>query len=163
MTKWAATYWPDPREGEFFNYEPDTKKRAAAEVETRKRAELLREEMGKEAFAASGLQCCENGIGSSWAAHRILSLTTHLPRAIQTPVWRGWVLSRAVMGRPRHYDDLAWSLRENPVDGPAAARALLGMIEEPLGLRSPDVREMVLALLEAHGGPASIHGRGCSC
>lgn len=153
LAKWARTYWPDPNEGAYLNYNPSDEERAAARTATDARLGQLRTELGEEAFAHMNLRLCENGGGASWLSHRIFSVATYLPRAAQRPIWQGWALSRAVMGRPRHFDELAWSLRLNPVDGPAAGEALIDEVDNLLALGSDMVRAQVLSLLDAHAGP----------
>jgi len=153
MEKWAGTYWLDPKAGQFIGYNPSDEHGAATKAETKRRLEKLRTDLGDDEFAKAGLRCCENGNGASWLSHRIFAIATYLPRALQKSVWRRWVLSRSVMGRPRHFDELAWSLRLNPLDGPVAAQALIETVDELLALQSPSVRRQTLSLLNAHGGP----------
>jgi hypothetical protein len=163
LAKWAAAYWPDPKEGEFLNYHPDAQASATARAETEQRLAQMRANIGGDDAALASLHACENGAGPSWLVYRVLSIATYLPRAAQTPVWRGWALSRAVMDRARHFDDLAWSLRVNPLDGPAATQALLETVDGLLALPSSQVRRMAVMLLEIHGGPeaaARLHRLG---
>jgi hypothetical protein len=159
FTKWASAYWMDPKEGQFISYHPAAQQTSAAHAETEERLSQLQSDLGDDA-ALSLLHRCENGTGASWLTYRMLSIATYLPRAVQTPVWRGWVLSRAVMGRPRHFDDLSWSLRVNPIDGPAATKALLQLVDDLLALPSAHLRETVPWLLEAHGGPEAADKMG---
>lgn len=152
LAKWAGTFWSNSREGQFVGYNPTAEESAAAGAETARRLGQLKVEIGDDLFIKKNLRCCENGGGASWISHRIFAISTYLPRAFQSAVWSGWVLSRTVMGNQRHYDDLAWSLRLNPIDGPAASQILTKTVDELILLNSPILRPQVLALLEAYGG-----------
>lgn len=152
MGKWAGTFWSNPREGQFLGYHPTPEESAAARAETERRLGQLKVEIGDDLFIKTNLRCCENGGGASWLSHRIFAISTYLPRALQSAIWSGWVLSRTVMGNLRHYDDLAWSLRLNPIDGPAASQELIKVVDELILLNSQILRPQVLSLLEAYGG-----------
>lgn len=155
LAKWARTYWPDPREGQFIGYRPTSQQRAEAGAATQERLERIQRDIGHKLFADLDLVRLEDGTGASWVFYRVNSLATYLPRVAQAPFWRGWVASRAVMGRANHLDDVAWSLRINTVDPIAAVPVLLKTMDDLLAYASPEIREMAVNLLEAHGGRAA--------
>jgi len=152
LARSARTYWLDPRDGQFINYDPKPQQRADAIAATQKRLNEIRDGIGAQTFAQLDLIQAEDGVGASWLFYRCISITTYLPRAAQTPIWRGWALSRAVMGRANHFDDLAWSLRVNPIDGLASTRALLRAVDDLLAFASDAISERAYSLLEAEGG-----------
>ncbi|MGY4335626.1 hypothetical protein [Bradyrhizobium sp. LM2.9] len=155
LAKWARTYWPDPREGQFINYNPSPQLRAEAFAATEERLDGLRRDIGSKALAELDLIRIEDGTSASWVFYRVNTIATYLPRAVQAPLWRGWALSRAVMGSANHLDDVAWSLRLNPIDAAAATPIFLQTVDELLALRASGIRETAFDLLEAHGGPAA--------
>ncbi|MCP3461100.1 hypothetical protein [Bradyrhizobium sp. CCGUVB23] len=156
LAKWARTYWPAPREGQFINYHPSPGQRAEAFAATQARLDRIRSDIGPESFAGLDLIRAEDGISASWVFYRTNSIATYLPRAAQAPLWRGWVASRAVMGSENHLDDVAWSLRVNTVDAEAATEVLLQTVDGLLALPSTDIRARATSLLEAHGGAAAL-------
>ncbi|XSC42209.1 hypothetical protein ACF1BQ_027385 [Bradyrhizobium sp. RDT10] len=153
LAKWARTFWLDPHDGQFINYAPEPQQRVEAVAATQARLDKVRDEIGAPAFAKLDLVQTDDGVGASWVIHRAISIATYLPRAVQAPIWRGWVLSRAAMGRANHFDDIAWSLRVNAIDATSSTQVLLQTVDELLALPSTALREMTLSLLEAHGGP----------
>ncbi|MCK1354221.1 hypothetical protein IVB56_24970 [Bradyrhizobium sp. CW7] len=155
LAKWARTYWPDPREGQFIGYRPTSQQRAEAGAATQQRLERIQRDIGPDLFADLDLNRVEDGTGASWLFYRVNSIATYLPRAAQAPFWRGWVASRAVMGRANHLDDVAWSLRTNTVDPIAAVPVLLKTMDDLLAYASPEIRAMAVNLLEGHGGRAA--------
>jgi hypothetical protein len=155
LAKWARTYWPDPREGQFLNYHPDPQQRAEAFAATQERLDRVRSDIGSQAFAGCDLIRAEDGTSASWVFYRVNSIATYLPRAAQASLWRGWALSRAVMGSANHLDDVSWSLRVNAIDAIVSTPIFLETIDELLAFPSAGISEMALHLLEAHGGPAA--------
>ncbi|KJC40125.1 hypothetical protein UB31_27860 [Bradyrhizobium sp. LTSP849] len=155
LAKCARTYWPDPREGQFISYNPSPQLRTEAFAATQERLDRLRRDIGSKAVADLDLLRVEDGTSASWVFYRANSIATYLPRAAQAPLWRGWALSRAVMGSANHLDDVAWSLRVNSIDAAASTPIFLQTIDELLAFPSSGVREMAIHLLEAHGGPAA--------
>lgn len=156
LAKWARTYWPDPREGQFIGYRPTPQQRAEAGAATQARLDRIRSDIGTESFAGLDLIRAEDGTSASWVFYRTSSIATYLPRAAQASLWRGWVASRAVMGSENHLDDIAWSLRVNTVDAEAATEILLQTVDGLLALPSTNIRATAISLLEAHGGPAAL-------
>jgi len=150
--KWARTYWLNPHEGQFIGYKVTAEERATASAETEERLGRLKAELGEDLFESMNLRCCENGSGASWLSHRIFAISTYLPRALQGDIWKGWVMSRTVMGNPRHFDELAWSLRFNPIDGPTASQMLTKVVDDLIAFNSPILRPQILSLLNAYGG-----------
>lgn len=156
LAKWARTYWPDPREGQFINYHPSPEERAEAFAATQGRLDRIRSDIGPDSFAGLDLIRAEDGTSASWVFYRTNSIATYLPRAAQASLWRGWVASRAVMGSENHLDDIAWSLRVNTIDAEAATEVLLQTVNGLLALPSTDIKATAIRLLEAHGGPAAL-------
>jgi hypothetical protein len=156
LAKWARTYWPDPREGQFIGYRPEPAQRAQAAAATQQRLQRIEGEIGSKALAELDLIRVDDGTSASWTFYRVNSIATYLPRAAQASVWLGWTLSRAVMGRANHLDDMAWSLRVNLVDAADATPIFLETIDRLLTLPSVEIRKMTFSLLEAHGSRASL-------
>ncbi|MCS3926101.1 hypothetical protein M2175_001132 [Bradyrhizobium elkanii] len=156
LAKWARTYWSDPREGQFIGYRPTSQQQAEAAAATQERLEWIRRDIGPDAFAELELIHADDGTSASWVFHRVNSIGTYLPRAAQASFWRGWVASRAVMGRENHLDDIAWSLRANPVDAQASTGIFFETVDTLLASPSAEIRATAISLLEAHGSQAAL-------
>ena len=59
-----------------------------------------------------------------WLSHRAVTVMSFLARAPYTAALEAWALSRSLMQRSRHLDDVAWILRINPEDPDDADEAL---------------------------------------
>ena len=59
-----------------------------------------------------------------WLGHRAVAVMSFLARAPYTAALEAWALSRALMQRHQHLDDVAWILRINPEDPDEADEAL---------------------------------------
>ncbi|KJS34791.1 MAG: hypothetical protein VR70_16985 [Rhodospirillaceae bacterium BRH_c57] len=152
VTGWLGTYWLDPDQGAYLNrYDGDTDRarqnRAATEERARQWAEI-----------SDGLPEIRHReqAGLSWLCHRLPAIISYLPRRPFAPALLSWAISRAAMGRARHFEEIAWCLRNNPIDAEETAGAVLEAAERLLALDHPIARDAARNLLEALATPAAM-------
>ena len=151
--EWLSLYWPDPDAG-LINYDPSTEAAAKHRTDTAARR-------AKWDAVAAGLMPslplrCETDGDVSWFGFRALGVLSLLPRQPLVRAFVGWAVTRAIMGRPRHFDEVAWVLRWNPFDPTDAETALLAAVEDLLGIHDPISTDAAYWLLEALATPSAM-------
>ncbi|VVQ06260.1 hypothetical protein PS910_04343 [Pseudomonas fluorescens] len=115
VARWLGWFWEDPFQGNVLGRIDLTSQ------DSRQRQEVTAENLdswqqfeGRDAFPR--IELCGSG-NPSWLSHRVFGIISFLPRARFIEAIAAWGISRAVMGMPQHFDELAWTLRlkrENP-------------------------------------------------
>ena len=93
-----------------------------------------------------------------WLGHRAVAVMSYLARAPYTAALEAWALSRALMQKPQHLDDVAWILRINPED-PDDADEALGVVVGRLQGHSHPTSTGAASLLRK----AMSHARRADC
>ena len=126
LAKWLATAWPDPMVGAVLGKVDQTQATSKQRVaETHSRHKEWASSQAAKAFGPVSLDNCE---GWSWLNHRALAILSYRKRASFACVLEAWALSRAIMGRARHGEEVAWLLRLNPDDASETAEAVGGVV-----------------------------------
>ncbi len=114
LTMWLGTASPDPMVGAVLGdidlTQPESLERAAA---TRSCYAAWTSTDAASLFSPVRLDDHE---GWSWLTARALAILSYIRRAEFACVLEAWALSRAVMQRARHADEVAWLLRFNLED-----------------------------------------------
>ena len=131
LIKWLGTAWPDPKVGEFLGkVDPTTIESQRRVDNTRSRYMQWAGSQSAKAFVCVRLD--ESACDWSWLSHRALALS-YLDRAPFVTALEAWALSRAVMDRPRHEDELGWVLRLNLNDDSETTEAVLDLVQRLKG------------------------------
>ncbi len=149
--EWLGQYWLDPDAGQFLGYDPDTKRAAANRRATAKRRRKWNA-IAPQLEPPLPVRCIDQG-DPSWFAHRAIGVLSFLPRLAFVPAVVAWAVSRAIMGRPRHFEEIAWLLRWNWHDAQKAEAAVLGQVDRLLALAHPMATDAARWLLEALATP----------
>ncbi|WP_217574799.1 hypothetical protein [Mesorhizobium sp. GbtcB19] len=148
--QWLGWLWEDPDEGRFLGRIDPTSARSL-ENRAQTRASLVewqkieRSEWPKIELRTSG--------DVSWFSHRVFGILSFLPRAPFIRAYSAWGLSRAVMGVPRHIDELAWVLRLNNEDPAPFELVFYEWIERLRAIGGGIANEAANYLLEAIADP----------
>lgn len=148
--QWLGWLWEDPDEGRFLG-RIDPNSQRSLDNRARTRASLIewhnieRSEWPQIELRTSG--------DVSWFSYRVFGILSFLPRAPFIRAYVAWGLSRAVMGVPRHLDELAWVFRLNKEDADPFALAFYGWIERLRTLGGAIADGAAKYLLEAVADP----------
>ncbi|MES0100540.1 hypothetical protein [Mesorhizobium sp. M0019] len=111
--QWLGWLWEDPDEGRLLG-RIDPNSQRSLENRARTTASLI-EWQNIERSEWPQIELRTSG-DVSWFSHRVFGILSFLPRAHFIRAYAAWGLSRAVMGVPRHIDELAWVFRLNKED-----------------------------------------------
>jgi hypothetical protein len=92
---------------------------------------------------------CTDDVETGWLSHRAIALLSHLPRRPFVRALRAWAVSRAIIGSPEEFEEVAWLLRLNQHDPSEAEAALLDESETLLRTGSPIATAAAGLLLRA--------------
>ena len=144
---WLGTAWVDPRVGEFLGKVDRTSLEARRRMDnTSARFTQWTGSESAQAFAAIRLD--DSDRDWSWLSARALAISSYLDRAPFTMAFEAWALSRAIMERPRHEDELAWVLRLNLKDDSKATQTLRYLVQR-LGCHDHPICQLATEYLEA--------------
>lgn len=151
MTTWLGWLWEDPDEGAFIGRVNPSSDRSKSNRQ-RTRDSLAAWEASNERRIWPLVEL--RGTGDvSWFSHRVFGILSFLPREPFVDAFVAWGISRSIMGRPRHFDELSWVLRLNEDDPEAARPVLAGAIERLCATGHPTTHAAGRWLLEAIGDP----------
>lgn len=127
VLSWLSWYWEDPFQGSVLGRldltSQDSRLRQAATAANL--GSWLQFE-GRNAFPA--IKLCGSG-NPSWLSHRVFGIISFLPRARFVDAFAAWGITRAIMGMPQHYNELAWVLRLNRKDPVETRREVLDLVD----------------------------------
>jgi hypothetical protein len=155
--KWLGSYWNDPREGNVSGYDP-----ASSGAENRREMSIERRKVWDQELAkrwtgpAVSVECIQNGGSAGWLVHRAIGVLSFLPRERHVPALTAWAITRAIMGDPRHHQEVAWLLRWNPYDPQATEDAVLEAAEALLALNHGLAAWAARFILEALASPRAM-------
>ncbi len=115
LIRWLSTYWLDPYRGSFISFDPDEAKAQKRRDKTVSRERAWRTS-SRHGHGTDELWCALPNSHASWLAHRALGVLSFLPRAPFVNAFRGWALTRGIMGMDCNFDSVAWVLRLNTID-----------------------------------------------
>lgn len=128
ITRWLGWFWKDPLQGLVLGQidlaSPESRTRQETSAANFAAWEQFE---GRRDFPAIELCTCGS---PSWLSHRVFGVISFLPRAHFLKAIAAWGISRAVMGMPQHFDELAWVLRFNRDDPVEARDAVRALVEE---------------------------------
>jgi len=117
VARWLGLFWEDPFQGNVLGRIDLTSQDSRQRQEmTAANLDAWQQFEGRDAFPA--IELCSSG-NPSWLSHRVFGIISFLPRARFIEAIAAWGITRAVMGMPQHFDELAWTLRlkrEDPVE-----------------------------------------------
>ena len=147
LTKWLAMAWPDPKVGAVLGKVDQTQADSQQRVaETCSRHTQWVSSEAAKSFAPVRLDSHE---GWSWLSPRALAILSYLKRAPFARVLEAWALSRAMMGCPRHKEEVAWLLRLNPNDTSETAEAMGDTITRLKAQEDPICKQAAANLIAA--------------
>lgn len=153
ITKWLGWVWPDPDEGQFIGRIDPNSARSKGN-----RAKVLQgiEHWAGQTDKSDWPQVTYFAEGNvSWLSHRVFGILSFIPRAPLVRAFEAWAISRSILGRQRHFEELAWVLRLNPQDEVEARSMLLDVVDRLLARSNEGTDRAAVWLLEALGD------RGC--
>lgn len=150
-TRWLGWFWEDPLQGNVLG-RIDLSSHGSRQRQDVTAANLLAWQRfeGRDEFPA--IELCSSG-NPSWLSHRVFGIISFLPRTRFIEAFAAWGITRAVMGMPQHFDELAWTLRikrENPVE---TRREVLSLVDRLVGCGHPLALEAACWLLKALADP----------
>lgn len=147
ITRWLGIFWEDPHQGLFVGKidltAPESVQRQAA---TRANLAQWRRFEGRTEFPPIEPSVAGN---PSWLSRRAFGVMSYLPRAPFMCAIAAWGISRAVMGLPRHFDELAWVLRLNGCDQAALFAEVHRLVGRLLASGHPLTNVAACWILEA--------------
>ena len=146
LTQWLGTAWPDPKVGAVLGKVDQTKADSQQRAEeTRSRhTKWVSSEVAKS-FVPVRLDAHE---GWSWLSPRALAILSYIERASFVDVLVAWALSRTIMRRARHGEEVAWLLRVNLGDASKTSDVMRSAITH-LKAQQSSICEQAAAYLEA--------------
>ncbi|MDX8508622.1 hypothetical protein [Mesorhizobium captivum] len=148
--QWLGWLWEDPDEGRFLGRIDPSSKRSI-ENRARTKASLAKwQNRGSHEWPRIELRTSGD---VSWFSHRVFGILSFLPRAPFIRAFTAWGLSRAVMGVPRHLEELAWVLRLNNEDPEPFELVFYEWIERLRAVGNGIANEAANYLLEAIADP----------
>lgn len=150
--KWLGWIWADPDQGRFLG-RGDSESQRSKDNRARTRANLEK----WQAIARPEWPSIEPRLDGdvSWFSHRALGMLSFLPRLPFVRAFAAWSLGRAIMGVPRHIDEVGWVLRVNQEDQDAFRPVLDKLIERLIAVDDHIAITAAKYLLEAAGDPAA--------
>ncbi|WP_141439905.1 hypothetical protein [Vreelandella titanicae] len=149
LTKWMGCVWPDPEEGQFIGgYDPNSVR--SQENRTKVLENLVNWERENNKSDWPNIHYLADG-NVSWLSHRALGVLSFIPRAPLSSAFEAWAISRSILGRARHIDELAWVLRLNMLDDIEARDMLHGIVERLLARTDKGTDRAAVWLLNALG------------
>ena len=128
VTTWLGWLWENPDEGRFIGKVDPTSTRSEKNIQRTQGnfAEWLKSDISAQypfvEVAPAG--------DASWLSHRVFGILSFLPHKPFINAFLAWGISRAIMGVPRHDDELSWVLRLNEKDPESFGPAFLDAIEK---------------------------------
>lgn len=127
VTRWLGWFWDDPFQGSVLGHidltSPSSRQRQEVTAENLNSWQQFE---GRDAFPPIK-HCCTGN--PSWLSHRVFGIISFLPQARFIEAITAWGITRAVMGRPQHLDELAWALRLNRKDPDATRTEVWGLVD----------------------------------
>ncbi len=152
---WLGMFWHDPDKGQFLGkYDPSTERAKKHCSQTMERWNQWREIAGRVDSLPEPRNVENEGV--SWLVHRVFGIVSLLPRKMFVLSFVNWAISRAIMGRPRHFDEIAWVLRRNPYDPDETEQAVMVEVDRLIALDHPLAVNAVCWLLEAMATPSAM-------
>ncbi|UWR25546.1 hypothetical protein K3757_13915 [Sulfitobacter sp. S223] len=154
VTRWLGLVWPDPDEGQFLGkVDPDSDRSKENRAKVLENLNSWAQQRDKSDWPQ--IQLFAEG-NVSWLSHRVFGILSFLPRMPLRKAYEAWAISRSILGRHRHFDELAWVLRLNGEDE-VAAREMVFSIVDRLEIRSKrETSRAAQWLLEALGDKSSL-------
>lgn len=135
LVRWFSFYCLDPVRGQVLGYQhddPKVHKRQARTQDRRRQWDVLSSQVSDSLkVSLTEIEVDDNGQGANpgWLSHRAAGLLSFLPRVAFEKTFLTWAVSRAVMGSPNHFDEIAWVLRLNTIDAVEAAKMIISLAE----------------------------------
>ena len=128
LITWLATLWADPKVGLFLGPVDLTTTESKKRVEEIRSCynEWINTEIAKDFV---NIRLDKSDKDWSWLCPRALAIVSYLERAPFIHTLEAWALSRAIMGLPRHIDEVGWLLRLNLNDGSKTVEAMHDLIK----------------------------------
>ncbi len=149
LETWLGWVWRDPEEGAFLGRVDHNSERSRANqerVQSNLTGWLHRGDRGQW----PEIVMKDEG-HVSWLSHRAVGVLSYLPLDTSINAIVAWAISRAVMGRDRHFDEIAWVLRLNSRSYPEGRKAIWSQMTRLLETGSPLARQAAVWLLDAIG------------
>ena len=154
LTKWMGWVWPDPDEGQFIGgYDSNSARSQENRAEVLKNVTSWKRQSDNSDWPK--IQYLVDG-NVSWLSHRALGVLSFIPRAPLSSAFEAWAISRFILGRARHIDELAWVLRLNLLDDLEAREMLLGIVERLLARNDKGTDRAAAWLLNSLGDRESL-------
>jgi hypothetical protein len=151
ITAWLGWLWEDPDEGRFLGrVDPNSERSRKNRLRTREN--LADWQQGGKQSEWPLVELVTIG-DVSWFSHRVFGILSFLPNGPFVEAFAAWGVSRAIMGKPCHIDELSWVLRLNKEDQEATRPALGAMAEKLLASGHTITTRAAHWLLEALGDP----------
>jgi hypothetical protein len=154
ITRWLGLVWPDPDEGQFIGkIDPN----ADRSKENRAKVLVSLNDWAQQTDISDWpkIQLFAEG-NVSWLSHRVFGILSFLPRAPLQDAYEAWSISRSILARARHFDELAWVLRLNNEDAIAAREMILNIVERLQSRTKQETSRVAQWLLEALGDKSSL-------
>ncbi len=139
LAHWFSLYCLDSVRGQVLGYQnddPKVRERQARTQERRRQWDVLSSQIAADLkVSLVEIEVDDNGEGAnpSWLSHRAAGLLSFLPRVAFEKAFLAWAVSRAVMGSPNHFDEIAWVLRLNTIDAVEADKMITELAERLIG------------------------------
>ena len=150
VTAWLGTAWPDPKVGAILGRvdltSPGSIERAN---KTRSKYADWTASDGSKMFAEIHL---DSRTGWSWLSARALAILSYLERAPFVRSFEAWAISRAIMGCPRHAEEVAWILRLNKEDESKGREAIQSLVRRLQSQTNAPCRLAAQYLVQAQSG-----------
>lgn len=162
LVKWLGLYTLDPVRGQVIGYQHDDPKVKERRENTRKRRrqwDNIVTELGSEytvSLVEVEVDDAGQGANPSWLSHRAAGVLSFLPRAKFVQAFLAWAVSRCVMGSPRHFDEMAWTLRLNPIDAEETSQRVMVVADRLIAQGHEVALDAGRFLLEALATPAAV-------
>lgn len=149
ITRWLGWYWDDPYQGLILG-RVDLTSEDSRKRQTRTRYNEAAWQAFSDLPAFPAVARLASG-DASWLCHRVLGILSFLPHAAFAEALTAWSVSRAIMGMPRHTDELSWALRINDADAIEAHIMVIAVAERLAATSLQILHEAARWLLNALG------------
>lgn len=127
ITRWLGWFWKDPLQGSVIGgIDATSSNSLKRQTTTNSNFRVWSLFSGRGKFPP--IEHCETG-NPSWLSHRAIGIISFLPRARFVDAIASWSISRAVMGLPLHFDELAWVIRLNRKDPTATNAEIWSLVD----------------------------------
>lgn len=154
VTRWLGLVWPNPDEGQFLG-KVDPQSERSKENRAQVLANLNSWTQQSDNSDWPNIQLFAEG-NVSWLSHRVFGILSFLPRKPLQKAYEAWAISRSILGRPRHFDELAWILRLNGEDEVDAREMIFDIVGRLEARSKYETTCAARWLLEAQGDKSSL-------